>query len=68
MTRASRGQPPIIGGGFIGLEMAEAFHRRGMHVTVIEKLPQILPLLDRDMALHLQNRVRGNDFAIMTGC
>ncbi len=57
----------IIGGGFIGLEMAEAFHRRGMHVTVIEKLPQILPLLDRDMALHLQNRVRGNDFAIMTG-
>ena len=57
----------IIGGGFIGLEMAEAFHRRGMHVTVIEKLPQILPLLDHDMALHLQNRVRGNDFAIMTG-
>jgi len=25
----------VIGGGFIGLEMAEAFHRRGMHVTVI---------------------------------
>ncbi len=57
----------IIGGGFIGLEMAEAFHRRGMHVTVIERLPQILPLLDHDMALHLQNRVRCNDFAIMTG-
>jgi NADPH-dependent 2,4-dienoyl-CoA reductase/sulfur reductase-like enzyme/rhodanese-related sulfurtransferase len=57
----------VIGGGFIGLEMAEAFHRRGMKVTVIEKLPHILPLLDRDMAMHLQNRVRGNDFAIMTG-
>ena len=57
----------IIGGGFIGLEMAEAFHRRGMLVTVIEKLPQILPMLDHDMALQLENRIRGNDFAIMTG-
>jgi NADPH-dependent 2,4-dienoyl-CoA reductase/sulfur reductase-like enzyme/rhodanese-related sulfurtransferase len=57
----------VIGGGFIGLEMAEAFHRRGMRVTVIEKLPQVLPLLDRDMAMHLENRVRGKDFAIMTG-
>ena len=57
----------VIGGGFIGLEMAEAFHRRGMQVTVIEKLPHILPLLDQDMATHLQNRVRRNDFAIVTG-
>jgi NADPH-dependent 2,4-dienoyl-CoA reductase/sulfur reductase-like enzyme/rhodanese-related sulfurtransferase len=57
----------IIGGGFIGIEMAEAFHRRGMQVTVIEKLPQILPLLDHDMAVHLENSVRGEDFAFMTG-
>ncbi len=57
----------VIGGGFIGLEMAEAFHRRGMRVTVIEKLPHILPLLDNDMAMHLQNRIRGNEFAIVTG-
>lgn len=61
------GTAAIIGGGFIGLEMAEAFHRRGIMVTVIEKLPQILPLLDHDMALHLENRVRGDNFAIMTG-
>jgi NADPH-dependent 2,4-dienoyl-CoA reductase/sulfur reductase-like enzyme/rhodanese-related sulfurtransferase len=60
------GSAAIIGGGFIGLEMAEAFHRRGMHVTVIEKLPHILPLLDHDMALQLENRVRGTDFAVMT--
>jgi NADPH-dependent 2,4-dienoyl-CoA reductase/sulfur reductase-like enzyme/rhodanese-related sulfurtransferase len=57
----------IIGGGFIGLEMAEAFHRRGMQVTVIEKLPHILPLLDHDMALHLERRVGGSDFAILNG-
>src|SRR5215469_14376907 len=61
------GTAAIIGGGFIGLEMAEAFHRRGMHVTVIEKLPHILPLLDHDMAQQLQNRVRGRDFDVVTG-
>jgi NADPH-dependent 2,4-dienoyl-CoA reductase/sulfur reductase-like enzyme/rhodanese-related sulfurtransferase len=56
----------VVGGGFIGLEMAEAFHRRGMRVTVLEKLPHILPLLDHDMALHLQKGIRSNDFAILT--
>lgn len=52
----------VIGGGFIGLEMAEAFHHRGIHVTVVERNPHILPLLDRDMAIHLQNEVRRPDF------
>lgn len=57
----------IIGGGFIGLEMAEAFHRRGMRVTIIEKVPHILPLLDDDMAVYLQNQIHGKDFDIRTG-
>jgi NADPH-dependent 2,4-dienoyl-CoA reductase/sulfur reductase-like enzyme/rhodanese-related sulfurtransferase len=52
----------IIGGGFIGLEMAEAFHHRGVHVTIVERSPHILPLLDRDMAAHLQNQIRRADF------
>lgn len=56
----------IIGGGFIGLEMAEAFHRRGMHVTVVERTPHILPLLDEDMAAHVQNQTRRDDFVFKT--
>ena len=52
----------VIGGGFIGLEMAEAFHHRGLHVIVVERNPHILPLLDRDMATHLQNQIRRPDF------
>lgn len=44
----------VIGGGFIGLEMAEAFLHRGLHVTLVEKNPHILPLLDADMARALQ--------------
>jgi NADPH-dependent 2,4-dienoyl-CoA reductase/sulfur reductase-like enzyme/rhodanese-related sulfurtransferase len=48
----------VIGGGFIGLEMAEAFLHRGLRVTLVEKNPHVLPLLDRDMAEHLQRSVR----------
>jgi NADPH-dependent 2,4-dienoyl-CoA reductase/sulfur reductase-like enzyme/rhodanese-related sulfurtransferase len=40
----------IIGAGFIGLEAAEALKHRGLAVTVIEKLPQVLPPFDADMA------------------
>ncbi len=57
----------VIGGGFIGLEMAEAFHHRGMHVTVVERFPHILPLLDGDMAAHLQNHIRRERFEFKTG-
>lgn len=57
----------VIGGGFIGLEMAEAFHHRGIRVTIVERLPHILPLLDSDLATHLQNQIRSDDFDIKTG-
>ena len=57
----------VIGGGFIGLEMAEAFHRRGIQVTIIEKFSHILPLLDDDMAAYLQNQVRADGFVLRTG-
>src|SRR5271157_3482210 len=56
----------VIGGGFIGLEMAEAFHHRGLHVTIVERNPHILPLLDPDMAAHLQNQIRQDDFDFKT--
>jgi len=52
----------VIGGGFIGLEMAEAFHRRGLQVTIVQRGPHILPLLDHDLATHLQNQIRRADF------
>ena len=52
----------VIGGGFIGVEMAEAFHHRGLHVTIVERNPHILPLLDRDLATHLQDQIRRPDF------
>jgi NADPH-dependent 2,4-dienoyl-CoA reductase/sulfur reductase-like enzyme/rhodanese-related sulfurtransferase len=68
-TFVNEGKPRhavVIGGGFIGLEMAEAFHHRGLHVTIVERNPHILPLLDRDMAAHLQNQIRQADFDFKT--
>jgi NADPH-dependent 2,4-dienoyl-CoA reductase/sulfur reductase-like enzyme/rhodanese-related sulfurtransferase len=40
----------VVGGGFIGLEMAENLAHRGLTVTVLEKLPQVMPPLDPEMA------------------
>ncbi|MBX3009960.1 MAG: FAD-dependent oxidoreductase [Caldilineaceae bacterium] len=42
-------QAVIIGGGYIAMEMAEALHARGVAVTVIEVLPQIMATFDSDM-------------------
>lgn len=57
----------VIGGGFIGLEMAEAFHKRGLAVTIIQKAPHLLPLLDNDIAWELEKYVRSHGFELRTG-
>ena len=56
--RAWLEEPPrhdavVVGGGFIGLEMAENLVRRGLKVTVVEKLPQVMPPLDPEMAAEI---------------
>jgi NADPH-dependent 2,4-dienoyl-CoA reductase/sulfur reductase-like enzyme len=40
----------IVGGGYIGMEMAEAFLGRSMDVTLIDMAPQLMATLDKDMA------------------
>jgi len=44
----------IIGGGYIGLELAEALAAHGVALTIVEQLPQLLPSLDAEMAAHVQ--------------
>lgn len=43
-------QAVVVGGGYIGLEMAEAFLLLGLDVRLIEKAPQVMGTLDPDMA------------------
>jgi NADPH-dependent 2,4-dienoyl-CoA reductase/sulfur reductase-like enzyme len=40
----------IVGGGYIGIEMAEALLNRDMEVTLIDMAPQVMPTMDPDMA------------------
>ena len=40
----------VVGGGFIGLEMVENLMHRGLEVTLVEKLNQVMPPLDPEMA------------------
>lgn len=50
----------VIGGGFIGLEMVEQLHRRGLRVTVVEALPQVMAPFDPEMAAWLQQELISN--------
>ena len=48
----------VVGGGFIGLELAENLVHRGIRTTLVEALPQLMPTLDVEMAWPLGERAR----------
>lgn len=56
----------IIGGGLIGMEMTEAVTECGRAVTVVEMLPQILPMLDADIALLVEKHMRAHGVTVLT--
>jgi NADH oxidase (H2O2-forming) len=58
----------VMGAGLIGLELAIALQERGLKVTVVEMLPQILPqMLDPDMAKIVQEMLTEKGMIILTG-
>jgi NADPH-dependent 2,4-dienoyl-CoA reductase/sulfur reductase-like enzyme/rhodanese-related sulfurtransferase len=57
----------VVGGGFIGLEMAENFRRRGLHVTLVELLPQVMPPLDPEMAAPIHEELTTNGVQLHLG-
>lgn len=57
----------VIGGGFIGVELAENLHHRGIATTIIEQGPQILPVFDPEMAGPLTHRMRAAGIKVRTG-
>ena len=56
----------IIGGGFIGLETAEALAHLGMTVAIVEKAPYILPPFDADMARFVAHHLEEKGITIIT--
>ncbi|MFM2577503.1 FAD-dependent oxidoreductase [Vibrio fortis] len=56
----------VVGGGFIGLEMMEAFHQLGIKTTLIEMADQVMTPVDREMAgfAHAEIREKGVDLKL----
>lgn len=50
----------LVGAGYVGLEMAEAFCAHGIDVTIVEQQPQVLPSLDAKMADFVQQALAQN--------
>lgn len=61
------GKAVVIGGGFIGLEMAENLHELGLNVTIVEMAPHVLSPLDAPMAALVQQHLRSKRVTVQTG-
>jgi NADPH-dependent 2,4-dienoyl-CoA reductase/sulfur reductase-like enzyme/rhodanese-related sulfurtransferase len=57
----------VVGGGMIGLEVAENLHLRGIKTTVVELAPHILPTHDADVALNVQKHLVEKGVAVHAG-
>ncbi len=57
----------VVGGGFIGLEMTENLVRRGLAVTVVEMMPQVMPVLDAEIATPLHGELTRNGVTLRLG-
>ncbi|MGH8868875.1 MAG: FAD-dependent oxidoreductase [Actinomycetes bacterium] len=57
----------VVGGGYIGLEMAEALSRRGLEVTVVERADEPMSTLDPDMGHLVHEAMGGMGIEVRTG-
>ena len=59
--------PVIVGGGLIGVEMAENLSKRGVRVSIIDMAPHILPGFDADFADYVENLLADNGIPVFLG-
>src|SRR5579859_2488487 len=57
----------IVGAGYIGLEMADALTTRGLAVTQLEQLPEVLPTVDPELGSHVHAQLGGHGVEVLTG-
>lgn len=58
LEREKPSRAVVVGGGFVGIEVAENFHRKGLATTIVETLDQVLPPLDFEMAAIVHHHIR----------
>lgn len=56
----------IVGGGYIGLEMADALRHRGIDVTLVEQLPALMRTVDHSMARRVESLLREQGVRVRT--
>ena len=57
----------VVGGGFIGLEMAEAFRTRGLETTVVEMLPRVMAVMDPEFGSMIAAKLEEKGVRVLTG-
>ncbi|HEU0087046.1 MAG TPA: FAD-dependent oxidoreductase [Pseudonocardiaceae bacterium] len=57
----------VVGGGYIGVEMAEAMVRRGLQVTLVDQAPEPMSTLDPDMGALVREAMVGMGITVLTG-
>jgi NADPH-dependent 2,4-dienoyl-CoA reductase/sulfur reductase-like enzyme/rhodanese-related sulfurtransferase len=56
----------VVGAGFIGLEMAEAFHARGLATSIVELFDTPMPLMDREFGVQITRELARHDIKVFT--
>jgi NADPH-dependent 2,4-dienoyl-CoA reductase/sulfur reductase-like enzyme len=56
----------IVGAGYIGLEMADALITRGLRVTQIEQLPEVLPTVDPQLGVLVRRELESRGVRVLT--
>ena len=67
LTETSPPSAVIVGAGYIGLEMADALTTRGLAVTQIEQLPEVLPTVDPQLGALVHAELAARGVEILTG-
>ncbi|HEX7364455.1 MAG TPA: FAD-dependent oxidoreductase [Dehalococcoidia bacterium] len=65
IRKNSPGKGLIVGGGYIGMEMAESFSAAGLQVTIIEKMPNILGTMDDEIARLVEEELKSNNVTLI---
>ena len=69
ISRRGAERAVVVGAGYIGLEMADNLTRRGLDVTMLERLDQVMPPMDREMVVpvHAELQTHGVDLQLGNG-
>jgi NADPH-dependent 2,4-dienoyl-CoA reductase/sulfur reductase-like enzyme len=67
LEQAAPASAVIVGGGYVGLEMADALTVRGLAVTQMEQLPEVLPTVDLELGSLVHAELAAHGVEVLTG-